>query len=573
MAEAPIDGGSVGGTQFASMSHEQMLAWLDQANSGDVQAAAGKLTAAAKEIHRIADDLKIRPQWVKWKGEGADSFRTWAADLANATLGLGDYSEGAAKWMGEAANAISTAQAAIPRDKHSAKANLDAARSAHNDPDAQSVASKSSSELAAIAADKEKVRLEAAGHMEKLGQAFSLSAGQMSQLSQNKPKFPPPPEGFVPPPASHRSIDGGGQDVAAPGGGAGSGIAEGAASGVGAAASGHATPSKFTPSPAAYGQIQPAEPVKPEIPTQMGIDSVGTLPPSQTPAQTTGHAPAGPPANGPATPSPAMLPPAYGNGGGTNPFSRGSGPALGGRGSTTPFGNSNGTQRPGPQPATGSTGRPTNPGMRGPTMPGQSATGRATGGATQGRLPTNGVSGGRPQPATGKPTTGIPRGTVMGREGSAEGRGATGGRGPTAQGAVGSRPGQTVGRPGVIGEESRGAAPGRRAAGITGENGGIVGGRPQQQGRPNARAFSNGGSGLVRGQSGGAGGGLSDDSHQTGQANRSGARPQGARPDSQRGEERGERPGYATEDEQTWQPDVSRAVPPVVDDAPRNNER
>jgi hypothetical protein len=125
----------------------------------------------------------------------------------------------------------------------------------------------------------------------------------------------------------------------------------------------------------------------------------------------------------------------------------------------------------------------------------------------------------------------------------------------------------------VIGEESRGAAPGRRAAGITGENGGIVGGRPQQQGRPNPRPFSTGGSGLVRGQSGGAVGGSSDDLHHTGQANRSGALPQGARPDSQRGEERRERPGYVTEDEKTWQPDVSRAVPPVVDDASKNNER
>ncbi|MFE2988190.1 translation initiation factor IF-2 [Streptomyces sp. NPDC059262] len=567
MAEAPIDGGSVGGTQFASMSHEQMLAWLDQANSGDVQAAAGRLTAAAKEIHKIADELKVRPQWVKWKGEGADSFRSWAGDLANATLGLGDYSEGAAKWMGEAANAISTAQATIPRDKHSAKANLDAAHAAHNDPDAQSVASKSSSELAAIAADKEKVRLEAAGHMEKLGQAFSVSAGQMDQLSKNKPKFPPPPSAFVPDGPS-RTRDGS-EAVAGPGGVASSERATGAAVGAAATASGHASSAGVAPAAAVHGQIQPAEPVKPEIPTRMDVDSVGTLPPSQT----TGHGPAGPPANGPATPSPEMLPPVSGSGGRTNPFSRGSGPALGGRGGTTPFSNSNGTQRPGPQSATGSTGRPTNPGMRGPTVPGQSATGRATGGTTQGRLPTNGVSGGRPQPVTGKPTTGIPRGTVMGGEGNTGGRGATGGRGPTAQGAVGSRPGQTVGRPGVIGDESRGAAPGRRAAGITGENGGIVGGRPQQQGRPNPRPFSTGGSGLVRGQSGGAVRGSSDDSHHTGQANRSGALPQGARPDSQRGEERGERPGYVTEDEQTWQPDVSRAVPPVVDDVSKNNER
>ncbi|MEU5061511.1 MULTISPECIES: translation initiation factor IF-2 [unclassified Streptomyces] len=564
MAEAPIDGGSVGGTPFAGMSHEQMLAWLDQANSGEVQAVAGRLTAAAKEIHKIADELKIRPQWVKWKGDGADSFRTWAADLANATLGLGDYSEGAAKWLGEAANAISTAQAAIPRDKHGAQANLDAAHAAHNDPDARSIAAKASSELAAIAADKEKVRLEAAGHMEKLGQAFSLSAGQMDQLTAKKPKFPPPPAAFVPAGGSH-SRDGS-VDVAAPGGVAGSERAAGAAVGAAATASGHSASPGAAPATAAHGQIQPAEPVKPEIPTRMGVDSVDTLPPLQTPAQATGQAPVSTPPSGPTASTPGVIPPVFG-GGGVKPIgNRGGGSPLAGRSGTSPFANGSGSVKSGPQSATGATGRP-NTGM-----PGQSATGRATG-AAQGRLPTNnGVSGGRPQPATGKPTKGIPRGTVMGGESNAAGRGATGGRGPTSQGP-GSRPGQAAGRPGVIGESPRGAASGRRAAGITGENGGIVGGRPQQQGgRPNARAFSTGGSGLVRGQ-GNAGGGSPEDTHRASQPGRNGAVPNGSSPDGRRDEARGVRPDYLTEDEQTWQPDSSRNVPPVVDDASRNNER
>ncbi|WP_405584900.1 hypothetical protein [Streptomyces sp. NBC_01092] len=38
------------------MSHEQTLAWLDQANAGMVLAAADRLTAAVREIHKIADD-------------------------------------------------------------------------------------------------------------------------------------------------------------------------------------------------------------------------------------------------------------------------------------------------------------------------------------------------------------------------------------------------------------------------------------------------------------------------------------------------------------------------------------
>ena len=59
-----------GGTPFEGMSHEAMLAWLDQANSGTVQGAADRLAAAAKEIRKIAEDLKVRPQWVEWKGGG-----------------------------------------------------------------------------------------------------------------------------------------------------------------------------------------------------------------------------------------------------------------------------------------------------------------------------------------------------------------------------------------------------------------------------------------------------------------------------------------------------------------------
>ncbi|MEV6535434.1 translation initiation factor IF-2, partial [Streptomyces sp. NPDC051639] len=150
--------GAGGATSFEDMSHEQMLAWLDQANAGTVQAAAARLTAAAKEIRKIAEELKVRPQYVEWKGEGADAFRTWTGDLANATLRLGDFGEDSATWLGHASDAIAQAQVSIPRDKAGAQANLDAATAAHNDPDAATVSHKSTTELAALAADKEKVR-------------------------------------------------------------------------------------------------------------------------------------------------------------------------------------------------------------------------------------------------------------------------------------------------------------------------------------------------------------------------------------------------------------------------------
>lgn len=190
--------GAGGATSFEDMSHEQMLAWLDQANAGTVQAAAARLTAAAKEIRKIAEELKVRPQYVEWKGEGADAFRTWTGDLANATLRLGDFGEDSATWLGHASDAIAQAQVSIPRDKAGAQANLDAATAAHNDPDAATVSHKSTTELAALAADKEKVRQEAAAQMTKLGQAYRLSATQLDGLE--RPRFPPPPKVIQPAP-------------------------------------------------------------------------------------------------------------------------------------------------------------------------------------------------------------------------------------------------------------------------------------------------------------------------------------------------------------------------------------
>lgn len=139
---------------FDGMSHERMLQWLDQANSGTVQSAADRLATVAEEIHKIADELKIRPQWVEWKGEGADAFRAWTADLANSTLRLGDFSESSAKWLAQASDAIARAQAAIPRTAEGAQANLDAATMAHNDPDADTISAKSAAELAALAVNR-----------------------------------------------------------------------------------------------------------------------------------------------------------------------------------------------------------------------------------------------------------------------------------------------------------------------------------------------------------------------------------------------------------------------------------
>ncbi|PZH21030.1 translation initiation factor IF-2 [Streptomyces sp. NTH33] len=419
--------GSGGGTSFESMSHEQMLAWLDRANAGEVQAAADRLTTAAEEIRKIAEELKVRPQWVAWKGEGAEAFRTWANDLANSALRLGDFSEGAAKWLGQASNAIATAQASIPRDTKGAQANLAAAVAARNDPDAAAIRTKSESELAALEADREKVRLEAAAQMRKLGQSYKLSTAQMDDLE--RPKFPPPPDA-IKPPEPHRSSE----DLDRPGdviprGAGGGGITPVPAAGI----AGNARTAPH--SPAAPG-IDPSQPPSGSLPndvrppavepvTHVGIDSVSAPPGVHQPG--TGPT-GGPPAT--ARPDTGTLPPMSGP---VPPIPRGSArmPSASG----------------GPEKSVG--------GGRLPTQPGQRPNGPTSAG---------GVTGGGP--ASGRNLPG-PAGTVgraVSSQGPAAGRG-----GPSGSGIVGGRPGA----PAAIGR-SAGRVPGTPLAGPLGTGSGSV---------------------------------------------------------------------------------------------------
>ncbi|MFF0072391.1 WXG100 family type VII secretion target [Streptomyces sp. NPDC005494] len=472
------------------MSHETMLAWLDKANSGAIQGASDRLVSAATEIRKIAEDLKVRPQMVEWKGEGADAFRTWSADLANATLRLGDYSEGASKWLAQASDALASAQVAIPRTDASAEANLKAAQAARNDPDASAVQKKS---LETLLAAKESNRQEAAAQMRRLAQSYSFSASQMDGLE--KPVFPPPPGAIVPERVSDR--DSAGQDY----------VRDGAASGgVGSGATAYASTVPVTGGPDAT-RVQdtpvlraPAQ----SAPVDMSIDSVATLPPS--PSVPAGAPPA-PPVTGRVDAGPSLISPSMP-------------PVLGGGSKGVP----------------GPAGKFTGTGVRPPTLPGQSG---LTAG-TAGRMPRDGgITGGRPVAQTaGRPPGGLPRGTVVGAEGTHAGRGGMGHGGAGLGGAGGGN------QSGIVG--------GRR---LSGETGGMVGGRPQQPGRSGGRPFTPGGTGLVRSS------GSSEGARGAGPVGR-GAAPQ--RSGEARRDE-GERPDYLVEDEETWQQGRRRIVPPVID--------
>ncbi|MGW6705020.1 WXG100 family type VII secretion target [Streptomyces sp. NPDC054956] len=174
----------------------------------------------------------------------------------------------------------------------------------------------------------------------------------------------------------------------------------------------------------------------------------------------------------------------------------------------------------------------------GRTIAGASGLGGA-GGSAGLPLRDNGILGGRPV-TSGGPSSSIPRGTVIGGEGAqAAGRGMGGGMG--------------MGGGSVHGGVS-GSMAGRRLAT---EPGGVFGGRQPGAGSRSisgGQPFTQGGSGLLRGGSGAGPAG--------GPVGHGGT---GTHAPGRRGEvQRGERPDYLAEDEETWQGD-HRVIPPVID--------
>ncbi|MFE1232297.1 hypothetical protein [Streptomyces sp. NPDC058745] len=499
------------------MSHEQMLAWLDEASSFYVQDAADRLTKAATKMRDIAKTLRDRPGRVEWKGEAEKAFMEWADSLASSTHSLADYSDDASFWMSQASDAIALAQSAIPRyTSHAqAKENLEAARKFHNDPDSQQIAANARSQMADVegkaltpeevaqrlAAKAEANRQAAADEMEKLSGSYQWSDHQMQNLVV--PTLPPPPAAFVP------------EDV---------GAKDGQSTYFGSTSSGDGRPSadsgiattrsqdgRATPDasivPPSGDKTGPTHVVRPEVPADLGIDSVGTLPPPTTtaPPQTSVTPPVSKPDGftPPMTTLPGQIPPAVTGG------TRANTPPMASR-------------------------APVGPGRTGPGTTGPLG------------MPREGISGGRAVPPnSGRATTGIPRSTVIGTErgtgpNSGMGRGPMGGMG-------GTHP--MGGQNGISG--------GRRLAV---ETGGVVGARPQQPGAAGSRPFTPGGSGLVRG------GAQGESGHGAGQTGRGGMMHGGSQAAGSRRDERnGERPDYLVEDEETWQQGGRPVAPPVID--------
>lgn len=469
-------------TTFDGYSHQQLRAMIAELDPIAVKDRADRLKKASEDIAKIAESLK-KHQVTGWEGEAAKAFQEWVGRAGNATLRLSEYSATGSKWMADAVQMMIDAQN-MPAYDTSAANNREAAIKAHNDPDAPVVRKEAEAKL-------ESDHRDAVRRMNNLAQKYEQSSSEMNKAEI--PTFPPPPDEFVP---QGVSDDG---DRARSGGGSGTGsygrspaYASSAPSGSGSADEPGWVPG-HQPDNTLPARTTPPSPGIPDSNVGVDLDHVATLPPPTTLPSTTGtpvpQAPVGPGGPSPVGPIPPMtLPPL-------------SGPGLPGIG----------------------------PGGKGPLQ------GLGKVGPVAGLPPRDsGILGGRPVPTNG-PSSGIPRGTVIGTEGTQTGR------------TAGSQMGRGMGGGMGGGAHSgvSGSPVGRRLAS---EPGGIVGGRQSAAGAHPSRGgqpFTQGGSGLVRNAAAGTGPGTHT-------------------PRRRREDQGGERPDYLAEDEETWQGN-RRVVPPVID--------
>ncbi|MFI9390273.1 hypothetical protein ACIG53_05250 [Streptomyces bauhiniae] len=498
-------------TDFESMTHEQLAAMLDSASPTSASHLSSKLGHAASTISQIGDDLMKYVKGLEWQGEAGDAFRDWGGQTASSTLRLGEYAQSASDFMARVTQAIGEAKSSMPDTSETTQARaalaaahktINAAKQpgARNDPDARKAAQTAQTDAAGAEHRLESARQAAIQEMRKLAQSYEYAAMQVNSVPP--PTFAPPAGRAAPNEWWHTDDKGyvqvdptytsGGHSIAS------------AHAPVQRSDGAETLPShRASVSPVIDAVDRPhSHPSSHPEPVSLGIDSVDTVPRTQTPPA---------PVTGPTLPNrevslpglPVGVPQTFGSGRGINSALT---PRLPGA-SRLP-------QVPGLVNSSGSV----------PRMPREA-----------------GIMGGRPVAGAGRSVAGIPRGTVIGSE-NAQGR--------TPMGRTmspGSSAGDAARSTGALGQ-------GRRLAS---ETGGVVGGRTQP-GRTGGRPFTSGGSGLIRPSAKASPEGSTS---QVGRTSASG-RPANSRKGAESGEKR---PDYLLEDEETWTRNDRRSLPPVVD--------
>ncbi|QDN90568.1 hypothetical protein FNV62_37065 [Streptomyces sp. RLB3-17] len=511
-------------TDFEDHQLNAMIDLVHQANPADLEHAGETLAKASKAINEAAVELRrhLKHAGEDWQGEAGQAFQKWGESLATHTESLATYADGAGVQVTAAATGLASVRSSLPpRDTRPA---LDQKKPGQLPLLQQFEGNKQYAEAVQV----EKDRQEAINQMNRLASFYSVSGSELAKLEkQAPPAFEPMPNVGVP------------IDDPTVGGASRKGVVDSTSGSshhvvtsagetkhvdVSQESSRNNLPSSGHPAADTHVELH-----RPTVGTE--INSVGTLPP-----EVAKPAPVVPPsaATGPNGPSGGTLPPvgtgavppafggpvgrAGGFGGATG--SRTSASAQGrvttsegttaggrtGRGPAGPIGRASAIGQQGARGPASATGRsPMGRGVTGGMPRSAGTTGSRTGGTPGGRVGgvpgqpaartgpgatgaarTGGVVGGRPTSEVGPRATGarVPRGTVIGGEGT------TGAR------AAGERPGQR----GVIGANNPASGTGqgqsqRRSPGSADS----VAGAPARGAGGRGNGAASGGSGLVSG--------------------------------------------------------------------------
>lgn len=517
-------GGFFGKTNFENAPLNAMLDLLEAANPADLEAAGTALEAARKALNDAARDLKKDAAAVDLKGEAGTEFQRFAADLATYTYNLASFANVVGAQMKVASTGLASVRnARPPRD------NRPDPKKPTDFPPPERTADNEDYQKAVKA---ERDRQEAINQLNRLASFYAVS--EQTLASQEPPKFPERLKADVPLPT--RGSDGTDAPRSAR-------HAETSTSRISEPQGAYHRPAgSGGPSDGTRNDVLGPTPPPATPDPSMQIDTVTAPPPPVTapPAPAPAPTPTTPTGGGGPFAPPPMAPglPNTGKGPGTSrvpgtpAVPRPAGPATsqvgrpgvpggphagqggpGQAGRTAGPGQTNMVGRPGAPgtPGTPAAGRQGVIGGQGPNnMVGRpGAPGTPTAGRTGGPAPvtgraSGGIVGGTPQPRTAAGGAGgsrIPRGTVIGGEGAAQGRPSA--ARPVTGGVIGANPGAGA------------RSTGRGAPSVNG-----VVGTPRSQRNKDRK----------------------DEEH-TGS----------------------ERPDYLVEDEETWTARRRGAVPPVID--------
>ncbi|MFF6991164.1 WXG100 family type VII secretion target [Streptomyces sp. NPDC010273] len=504
-------------TDFEDHKLNAMIDLVHQANPADLEHAGETLAKASKAISDAAVELRghLKHAGEDWQGDAGTAFQKWGEGLAAHTESLATYADGAGVQVTAAATGLASVRSSLPpRDSRPV---ADQKKPGQLPILQQFEGNKQYSEAVQV----EKDRQEAINQMNRLASFYSVSGSELAKLEKAAPEpYRAMPGVGVKPPddkvIGHDSVN---SSTPSPAHRAvvresGSGHV-----GVPSETSGHNLPSEHHPANTNLDVHRPT------VGTE--INSIGTLPPeTATPTPVTST----PSGTGPSGPSGGMLPltgtgavpPAFGGPvgraagfGGKTP---GSAPGRvttpegtttggrAGRGPAEPLGRASAVGQQGARGPASATGRsPMGRGVTGGVPRSAGTTGSRTGGAPGGRV--GGVPG-QPSPRTGPGATGAARtgGVVGGRPTSEGGTSATGSRVPRGtviggEGTSGARPNsEKPGQRGVIGanKPAPGTGQGQSQRRSPGNADGVVGAPASRRGVKGNGAAS-GGSGQVSG--------------------------------------------------------------------------